>query len=61
MITIVKQCRTAVGPTDFVGLSTDTKPGNGGGGYPIINGSTFLEMDTGDLYWFDEESGTWVK
>lgn len=61
MITITKRCYTAVGPTEYTGLSTDEKPLNGGGGYPVINGSSFFEMDTGELYWFDEDSGTWIK
>ena len=25
----------------------------------ITNGSTFLEMDTGNVYIFDKQSGTW--
>ena len=38
----------------FSGLSTDTKPTSG-----IYQGSTFIEIDTGDVYMFD---GTqWVK
>lgn len=35
-------------------LSTDTKPTVG-----ITNGSTCLEIDTGDIYIFDGESQTW--
>ncbi len=38
------------------GLSTDTKPTSG-----IITGSTFLEADTGDVYIYDEVTGTWNK
>ena len=34
---------------DFDSLPTD-----------VANGSSFTEMDTGDTYHFDEESGTWV-
>ena len=44
---------------DFTGLSTDTKP--------LIadcpemkNGSSFLEMDTKQLYFYDAENDTWV-
>ena len=37
------------------GLSTDTKPTDG-----IVTGSDFTEVDTGDVYFFDEESD-WVK
>jgi len=38
------------------GLSTDTKPTEG-----LITGSRFIEVDTGDLYAFDEVSGEWKK
>lgn len=42
---------------EAAGLSTDTKPTSG-----IITGSLFLEVDTGDVYAYDEtSSGTWDK
>ena len=43
---------------EFAGLSTDSKPTFG-----IITGSLFLEVNTGDVYAFDEEtnSGEWNK
>lgn len=37
-------------------LSTDTKPTDG-----IANGSSCIEMDTGDKYMFDEAGGQWIK
>ena len=37
-------------------LSTDTKPTEG-----IVTGSVAIEVDTGDVYMFDEESSTWKK
>lgn len=37
------------------GLSTDDKPTAG-----IATGSDFTEVDTGDVYFYDEESD-WVK
>jgi len=40
---------------DFAGNSTDTKPTTG-----IITGSTFLEVDTGKTYLYDEDTGTWI-
>jgi hypothetical protein len=40
----------------FYGKSTDTKPTEG-----VRNVDTFYEMDTGDLYLFDEDSGSWLK
>lgn len=36
-------------------LSTDTKPTN------VINGSIATEVDTGDVYFFDEDGEAWVK
>ena len=39
---------------ELSGLSTDTKPTSG-----IITGSLFLEVDTGDIYAFDEIGTQW--
>ena len=36
-------------------LSTDTKPVAN-----VLNGSSLIEMDTGIIYFFDEESGSWL-
>ena len=41
------------GTEDYKGLSTDTKPNNA----PV--NSMFLELDTGDLYYYDGD--TWSK
>ena len=41
---------------EFAGKSTDTKPTEG-----IMTGSTFLEVDTGDAYLFEEEAPAWHK
>ena len=41
---------------ELCGLSTDSKPVVG-----IITGSRFTEVDTGDLYLFDESTTAWVK
>lgn len=37
-------------------LSTDEKPTDG-----IANGSVMVEVDTGDVYLFDEEASDWVE
>ena len=43
--------------SEFAGLSTDSKPTTG-----IVTGSLFLEVNTGNIYAFDEtSSGTWTK
>lgn len=42
---------------EMFGLSTEDKPVTG-----IVTGSKFTEVDTGDVYLFDETSdGTWTK
>ena len=38
------------------GLSTDSKPTTG-----LVTGSSFVEVDTGDAYLFDEVGSTWHK
>ena len=43
--------------TEMFGLSTDDKPLTG-----LVTGSKFTEVDTGDVYLFDETGdGTWTK
>jgi hypothetical protein len=43
--------------TEMFGKSTDTKPLTG-----LVTGSKFTEVDTGDVYLFDETGdGTWTK
>lgn len=39
------------------GRSTETKPT----GSTIATGSTFIEVDTGNVYFFDETTQTWTK
>ena len=42
---------------EFAGISTDTKPKKG-----VCTGSLFLEVNTGDVYAYNEaSSGTWTK
>ena len=44
---------------DFMGLSTDTKPTSEE--YPNMrNGSTFMEMDTKQLFFWDAENEKWL-
>lgn len=40
-------------PADYRGLSTDTKPEK------APNGSTFIEMDTSTVYFYDSENKIW--
>lgn len=41
---------------EFCGKSTDTKPVEG-----VKNADIFYEMDTGNLYMFDEANRTWLE
>lgn len=43
-------------PVTLFGLSTDVKPSDN-----IANGSTFIEMDTGTLYFYDAENQEWLE
>jgi len=52
MITSTTEQRTL----ELVGLSTDTKPVNVAW---LGNGSTFLEMNTGKVYIYDEDNKVW--
>ena len=38
---------------EYRGLSTDSKPTD------AVNGSTFLEMDTGKVFIYDEQNAQW--
>lgn len=40
---------------DLYGLSTDTKPTN------VSNATMFVEIDTGKIFFFDEESNKWLE
>lgn len=59
MVRIIEQ-RTIEGNNNYIiaaGKHTDSKPVGG-----LITGSLFLEVDTGDVYAYDESSsGTWNK
>lgn len=41
---------------ELAGLHTDTKPTE-----DVATGSSFLEVDTGDVYLYDEAGTTWHK
>lgn len=58
MITVVKSGNTGNNDkrTLLNGKSTDDKPTAN-----ITNGSMFVEIDTGDIYLFDEEGKVWNK
>ena len=43
--------------TTMFGLSTDTKPTGTG----VVNGSAFIEMDTGKIYFFDATGNQWLE
>lgn len=41
---------------EIYGLAADTKPTDN-----LANGSVFIEIDTGNVYFFDEENVEWIK
>lgn len=41
---------------EYAGLSTDDKPTDN-----VATGSSFFEVDTTDVYFYDEGSETWIK
>lgn len=45
-----------VRPVTLYGLSTDSKPVEN-----VANGSAFIEMDTGIVYFFDLENAEWSE
>lgn len=44
----------------FKGLSTDTKPTETWKSQKITNGSTFFEMDTQEVFFYDEDQDDWL-
>ncbi len=61
MITVENQTnRNGKIEFELRGLSTDAKPTPKFGGVDIANGSIFLELDTQNLYFYDEASNTWL-
>lgn len=61
MIRVTKQQEVVVGNRatyyEYAGLYDDTKPTGG----DIATGSLFLEVDTGDVYAYNEEGSEWNK
>ena len=45
---------------DFTGLSSDTKPTGTVDGVTIRNGSSFFEMDTKTVKFYDAAHETWI-
>lgn len=56
MVTLEQPMR----PLAFKGKSTDTKPKVNWGDMKIRNGETFMEIDTGTVYFYDEEIEDWT-
>lgn len=47
-------------PLSFKGLSTDSKPTVKFDSLPILNGSSFFEMDTQEVYFYDGATDSWL-
>ncbi len=52
----VKEDGTVLNIANLFGTSSDSKPTTG-----YANGSTFVEVNTGKLFLFNETAGTWVE
>lgn len=54
----IPNAENSAGDTPFVyyGLSTDSKPTT-----DVPNGSAFVEMNAGKLYFFNASASTWVE
>lgn len=48
-------------PYEFMGLSTDTKPTVNYGNEAIENGDRFLEIDTGNVFFYNKETDAWIQ
>lgn len=61
MVTVNKKIAANTGTATFelLGLSTDQKPTGTFSGYRVSDNSVYMELDTGDIYYFDE--GEWQK
>lgn len=46
---------------EICGLSTDNKPINTINGVDIVNGSTFVEMDTKKVFMYSQSNSTWYE
>ncbi len=58
MITLVKDDTKK--ELDLMGKSTDTKPTGSFEGLKLTNGSTFFEMDTQNVYFYDQDVEDWL-
>lgn len=58
MVTLNKE--TVGKELSFKGLSTDTKPTGTFEGLKITNGSSFFEMDTQQVFFYDGDSEDWL-
>lgn len=59
MVTLSKDDTT--NELSFKGLSTDTKPTVNYNSLKITNGSTFFQMDTQEVYFYDEATDSWLS
>lgn len=48
-------------PITFKGKSTDTKPVGIWAGIELKNGDQFMEMDSGEVYFYDGDINSWIQ
>ena len=63
MVTVRSQTRIIVGLVlySFNGLSSDTKPGEKYQNNTVENGSSFFELNTGKVYFWDRSGKAWLE
>ncbi len=62
MSTIINRKRDAkhVSTYEYFGMSTDVKPTISGGETDIADYSIYLELDTGDVYYYISSTDSWA-
>ena len=56
----IKGSLNGIEPAELYGLTTDTKPIAGVNGVKNVpNGSSFVEMDSSKLYFYDSDNKMW--
>lgn len=46
---------------EYLGVSTDTKSTISGGAKSVADLSLYIELDTGDVYYYDAGTDTWAE
>lgn len=50
-----------VSTNEYLGVRTDTKPTIASGAESVPDRSLYIELDTGDVYYYDAGTDTWAE